>query len=228
MQMERMYLIWLVALFALAPTAHANDADTAAAHDGNLSADDDAHAANDADVTVARGRNLRGDYGFITTYTCVQGPPQPAPAATFELNPPHRLLVDAQIVTVTGNGVMHLTADGKVSATDIVGVQLNPNQIRAGEVPAGGVSGGSCESGTHVRHPKGKISMTLTNCRAVTPSFTASGGDLELEGFVSGDGRSIKVTFVKPAIMTIDLTIPGAPPVQVQRICTQAFWLDKL
>ncbi|ABC29356.1 hypothetical protein HCH_02556 [Hahella chejuensis KCTC 2396] len=178
-------------------------------------------------VATLGGKALRGEYGFVGQFSCVQTPLQPPPATGFDPEPPHSLLVEGEAVSVAGYGVMTFSPTGTVDLS-VTGSLIGLDQTATGDAPVTARIAGNCPGGRYQVLDNHRLFLEFPNCQESVPGFSASGGPLRFEGLMARDRRWIKLAMVDGGVQTYDIAIPGYPELQNQRACIQTFVMDRM
>jgi hypothetical protein len=167
----------------------------------------------------ADSQPLTGEYRVVITSSCVRTPYQPAPATGFDANT-GQLLVNGQMLTALGSGLLQFSEDGTVKVLEGVQTELSLDQTAPGATPVAPPVQFTCQ-GTYTRQGR-KVAMTLPcSIQVPNPGVTVTLGPQNFEGYVSLDRQSVNVINIAGAIQNIVVSVGGNPTQQRQRICTQ-------
>jgi hypothetical protein len=164
-------------------------------------------------------RPLSGEYRVVITSSCVRTPYQPVGTAGFDANT-KQLLVEGEMLTALGSGLMRFSLDGTVQILEGVQTEVSLDQYAAGKIPVAPPVEFTC-GGTYTRQGR-KLLLNLP-CDIKVPNFgvTVTLGPQEFEGYLSRNRQSVNVTNIAGGIQTITVSVGGTPTQQRQRICTQ-------
>ncbi|WLQ15804.1 hypothetical protein O5O45_07745 [Hahella aquimaris] len=170
-------------------------------------------------------RYFEAEFGFTTDQTCVRSLPQ-APG-TVSIDPDTRqLLVDAQIVDMSGYGVMTFSRDGTMTLEQAAAGELNKSNLASGDFPIQTGFSPYCE-GTYELKKDNQIAVAF-NCVIDVPaqSATIHAGPVYADGYLTRGGRGMTLN-LQQNIQTLTVDLPGTS-IEFQRMCLQRFALEKI
>jgi hypothetical protein len=183
-----------------------------------------ADAVEEARYTVEKPRYFAGHYGFTTDQTCVRTLPQPP--GTVSIDPDTRmLLVDGEIIDMSGSGIMTFSRDGGFTLRGVA-AEFQKATLSAGDVPIRDGFLPVC-SGTYVTDENNKLSVEF-DCTIDVPSLgaTIQAGPVLAEGYVGRGARSITLNLLQN-VQTLTVSMPGGIA-EFQRVCLQRFALQRV
>ncbi|MDG9670986.1 hypothetical protein ONV78_24815 [Hahella sp. CR1] len=172
-----------------------------------------------------RHRYFEAEFGFTTDQTCVRSLPQ-APG-TVSIDPDTRqLLVDAQVVDMSGTGVMTFSKDGTMTLEQGFASEMNKGNLSVGAMPIQDGFSPYCE-GTYELKAQNRISVAF-NCIIDVPAqgATIHAGPVFADGFIARGGRSMSLN-LKQNVQTLTVDLPETS-IEFQRMCLQRFALEKI
>ena len=178
----------------------------------------------DSDRGDKRARYFHGNYGFTTDQTCTRSVPQ-APGSV-SIDPDTRqLLVDAEIVDMSGSGIISFTKKGVFTLTGKA-AEYHKSKLAAGEMPIQDGFFPECV-GTYALDDNNKVSVEF-NCKIQVPAqnATIAAGPVFAEGYIARDGQSITLNLLQN-IQTLTVSLPQTT-LEFQRVCLQRFDLEKV
>jgi len=162
---------------------------------------------------------ISGDYRVVITQTCVRTPYQPPPAAGFDPNT-RQLLMDGEMLTAIGSGLMRFAEDGTVQVLEGVQTEMSLDQLAPGKSPIAPPAQFTC-SGNYTIQDR-KVAFSLS-CDVVVPQpgVKVTVGPQNFEGYIDRRKRSLNLTNITGGIQTVAVSIAGTPMQERHRICTQ-------
>jgi hypothetical protein len=179
------------------------------------------------DFDAARNQaSLRGSYGMTLSQSCVSAPFLPPPQIGIE-PVTKTLLVDAEIISAVGTGIVHFSRDHSVTIDSAKLTEILNNQIAAGDVPVIAGSRFSC-GGTYALTGSNAISLEVACSVERDPPVTVNIQPLQYEGFVSHDRRSMTLSLIDGSVQKVTVSVAGQPVQVRDRVCLQSVSLARL
>lgn len=164
-------------------------------------------------------RPINGDYQVVIASSCVRTAYQPAPASGFDPNT-RQLVLEGQMLTALGSGLMRFDEDGTVQLLDGSQTEVSLDQTAVGRTPVAPPAQFTC-SGKYTRQGH-KVALTLScDIKVPDPGVKVTLGPQDFVGYIGRGRQSISMVNIAGGIQTISVSVGGMFVQQRQRICTQ-------
>lgn len=184
-------------------------------------------ANSQAEGSAKWQRTLHGEYGLVTTQSCVRTPFHDP--STPGIDPATgQLLLDSEAVATVGTGTISFERDGSLMLSDGVMTELSHTVVSAGATPIPAPSKVNCP-GHYSVNSNNEITMSMS-CDVAPPQAGVSVvlEPLNFQGHVSRSREHIQLADVPGDLQKVSVLIGNTVVQQRERVCVMTGALTRL